>query len=207
MEVIVEDAQLSLAIGKKGQNVRLAAKLMGWKIDIKTEEEKRQEVEATMDSMAATPLSMLLTYGLSESVLDTLLAGGVATVERVGAMTPEELESIEGVSAEMINEVVVAVNAYYGQPYAAQAEAPVMETEAAAEEAAPVVEAEAAAPEVEAEEAAPETAAPEDSADEPPVVEVEPEGAASEAPAGEEAGLAAGESGTMGSSGLVVEQS
>ena len=46
MEVIVEDKQLSLAIGKKGQNVRLAAKLTGWKIDIKSEEEKRREVEA-----------------------------------------------------------------------------------------------------------------------------------------------------------------
>ncbi|MCC7417716.1 MAG: transcription termination/antitermination protein NusA [Acidobacteria bacterium] len=46
MEVIVEDRQLSLAIGKKGQNVRLAAKLTGWRIDIKSEEEKRREVEA-----------------------------------------------------------------------------------------------------------------------------------------------------------------
>src|ERR1700743_3031715 len=42
MEVIVDDSQLSLAIGKRGQNVRLAAKLLGWKIDIKSEEEKRQ---------------------------------------------------------------------------------------------------------------------------------------------------------------------
>src|SRR5215204_552586 len=46
MEVVVEDRQLSLAIGKKGQNVRLAAKLSGWKIDIKSEEEKRREIEA-----------------------------------------------------------------------------------------------------------------------------------------------------------------
>jgi hypothetical protein len=45
MEVVVEDKQLSLAIGKKGQNVRLAAKLTGWRIDIKSEEEKRREVE------------------------------------------------------------------------------------------------------------------------------------------------------------------
>ncbi len=46
LEVIVDDTQLSLAIGKKGQNVRLAAKLLQWKIDIKSEEEKRQEVES-----------------------------------------------------------------------------------------------------------------------------------------------------------------
>jgi N utilization substance protein A len=51
MEVIVEDKQLSLAIGKKGQNVRLAAKLTGWRIDIKSEEEKRREVEAQFQDL------------------------------------------------------------------------------------------------------------------------------------------------------------
>ncbi|MGZ5141638.1 MAG: transcription termination factor NusA, partial [Burkholderiales bacterium] len=51
LEVIVDDSQLSLAIGKKGQNVRLAAKLLGWKIDIKSEEEKRQEVEQQMQAL------------------------------------------------------------------------------------------------------------------------------------------------------------
>jgi N utilization substance protein A len=50
-EVVVEDKQLSLAIGKKGQNVRLAAKLTGWKIDIKSEEEKRKEVEAQFGAL------------------------------------------------------------------------------------------------------------------------------------------------------------
>jgi N utilization substance protein A len=54
MEVIVEDKQLSLAIGKKGQNVRLAAKLTGWRIDIKSEEEKRREVEAQFEGLETT---------------------------------------------------------------------------------------------------------------------------------------------------------
>src|SRR5436189_1848066 len=53
MEVVVEDKQLSLAIGKKGQNVRLAAKLTGWRIDIKSEEEKRREVEAQFEGFEA----------------------------------------------------------------------------------------------------------------------------------------------------------
>jgi N utilization substance protein A len=53
MEVVVEDKQLSLAIGKKGQNVRLAAKLTGWRIDIKSEEEKRKEVEAQLGAFGA----------------------------------------------------------------------------------------------------------------------------------------------------------
>ena len=55
LEVIVDDSQLSLAIGKKGQNVRLAAKLLGWQIDIKSEEEKRQEVEPQMAALVGQP--------------------------------------------------------------------------------------------------------------------------------------------------------
>jgi N utilization substance protein A len=54
MEVLVEDSQLSLAIGKKGQNVRLGAKLTGWKIDIKSEEEKRREVEAELGALESS---------------------------------------------------------------------------------------------------------------------------------------------------------
>ena len=158
-----------------------------------------------MDSMTATPLSLLMTYGLSEPVLDALLAGGVATVEKVGAMTPEELESIEGVSAEMINEVVVAVNAYYGQPYAAPVQdgEPAPDSEAIAEAAPPVAGDEVPAPEAEA----PVVESAGASAEEPPAAEFEPGAAASEAPAAEPAGLETGESDTMGTSGLVVEQS
>ena len=52
LEVIVEDTQLSLAIGKKGQNVRLAAKLTGWRIDIKSEEEKRREIEVQLEGLS-----------------------------------------------------------------------------------------------------------------------------------------------------------
>src|SRR5439155_491044 len=59
LEVIVDDSQLSLAIGKKGQNVRLAAKLLGWKIDIKSEEEKRQEVELQMSALVSPPSTPL----------------------------------------------------------------------------------------------------------------------------------------------------
>src|SRR5204862_6819993 len=51
MEMVVEDSQLSLAIGKKGQNVRLASKLIGCGIDIKSEEEKREEIESKIKKM------------------------------------------------------------------------------------------------------------------------------------------------------------
>src|SRR2546428_10191615 len=80
LEVIVDDSQLSLAIGKKGQNVRLAAKLLGWKIDIKSEEEKRQEVEeqmAQLTSSTATPLESV--EGLGEGLVEKLKGAGGLT--------------------------------------------------------------------------------------------------------------------------------
>ena len=91
MEVIVDDTQLSLAIGKKGQNVRLAAKLLGWKIDIKSEEEKRQEVESAMAALvpSGAPVSILIDHGLGEDVVEKLVEGGVGTVEKLGSMTPK----------------------------------------------------------------------------------------------------------------------
>src|SRR5271169_2002234 len=117
MEVVVDDTQLSLAIGKKGQNVRLAAKLLGWKIDIKSEEEKRQEVQNQMAALVVpgAPVSVLIDHGLAEIVVEKLMAAGVPTVERLGSMTPEDLEAIEGIDAEMIEGIQFAVNGYYGQ--------------------------------------------------------------------------------------------
>jgi transcription termination/antitermination protein NusA len=117
MEVIVDDSQLSLAIGKKGQNVRLAAKLLGWKIDIKSEEEKRQEVESQMAALVApgAPVSVLIDYGLPESAVETLVAAGVGTIERLGGMTPEQLEEIPGIEPDTVEQIGAVVNAYYSQ--------------------------------------------------------------------------------------------
>ncbi len=117
MEVIVDDTQLSLAIGKKGQNVRLAAKLLGWKIDIKSEEEKRQEVESQMAALVVpgAPVSVLLDHGLSDATLTRLVQAGVATVEKLGTMTPEQLEDIQGIGPEMVEQIQDSVNSYYGQ--------------------------------------------------------------------------------------------
>jgi N utilization substance protein A len=116
MEVIVDDSQLSLAIGKKGQNVRLGAKLLGWRIDIKSEEEKRQEVESQMAALVVpgAPVSVLLDHGLAEAVIDKLMTGGINTVEKLGAMTPEQLDEM-GMDNGMVENLQSAVNGYYGQ--------------------------------------------------------------------------------------------
>jgi transcription termination/antitermination protein NusA len=142
LEVVVDDSQLSLAIGKKGQNVRLAAKLLGWKIDIKSEEEKRQEVEQQMAAMApqtTTPLEQV--PGLGEGVVEKLTAAGVTTVEALADMTPEQLEAIEGIGPKTVEKISFAVNNYF-----ASLEGAVTEGEASAEgEAASDASAEAAA--------------------------------------------------------------
>ena len=117
MEVIVDDTQLSLAIGKKGQNVRLAAKLLGWKIDIKSEEEKRQEVETAMAALvpAGAPVSILIDHGLAEDIVEKLLGGGINTVEKLGSMTPEDLEVIPEIGPETVEKILISVNSYYAQ--------------------------------------------------------------------------------------------
>jgi N utilization substance protein A len=77
MEVIVEDKQLSLAIGKRGQNVRLAARLLGWRIDIKSEEEKKREVQSQMDAaMATAETDVRVLEGIGEKTLKKLIATG-----------------------------------------------------------------------------------------------------------------------------------
>lgn len=116
LEVIVDDTQLSLAIGKKGQNVRLAAKLLGWKIDIKSEEEKRQEVEQQMQAMAApatTPLEQVADLG--EGTIQKLVAAGVTTVEALADMTPEQIQEVPGIGEKTLEKIGNAVRQYFAE--------------------------------------------------------------------------------------------
>ena len=102
MEVVVEDQQLSLAIGKKGQNVRLAAKLTGWKIDIKSEEEKRREVEAQFEgfdaerAQADVATALFAVTGFTEGMWQTLQDSALTTPERLVDLPLPELAQILG---------------------------------------------------------------------------------------------------------------
>jgi N utilization substance protein A len=94
MEVVVEDRQLSLAIGKKGQNVRLAAKLSGWKIDIKSEEDKRREVEEQFGALAADALAETEGAAAADAAADA--ADGVVTEGAADAAIEAPPEAAEG---------------------------------------------------------------------------------------------------------------
>jgi len=98
LEVIVDESQLSLAIGKKGQNVRLAAKLIGWKIDIKSEEDKRKEVEEEMQKMASPETSDLLELpGVGKSLANKLMESGIKDLAALKNTQLEELTKIPGI--------------------------------------------------------------------------------------------------------------
>jgi len=130
VEVVVEDKQLSLAIGKKGQNVRLAAKLTGWRIDIKSEEEKRREVEAQLEgfvpattdeptadepaveqtdaSAAAGEAASFAIAGIGDKTLKKLVEAGFDTAEKIASATVEGLSEVPGIGAKTAERIIAA---------------------------------------------------------------------------------------------------
>jgi len=96
--------------------VRLAAKLLGWKIDIKSEEEKRQEVEQQMQAMSggpSTPIEQVTELG--EQIIQKLVVAGITTVEALADMTPEQLEEIPGIGEKTLEKISLAVRHYFGE--------------------------------------------------------------------------------------------
>jgi N utilization substance protein A len=100
MEVIVSEDQLSLAIGKKGQNVRLASKLVGWRLDIKSEAEKKAEIEAEMERMAEASRELSSLPGIEQPTVSRLLDAGFRSIEEISLASLEDLTSIDGVSED-----------------------------------------------------------------------------------------------------------
>jgi len=125
VEVIVEDDQLSVAIGKRGQNVRLAAKLTGWNIDVRSDTEKRQLAVDSMGSALPEPeqasgevypaVSTLLEEfggmeGLDEQIAADLANAGFPDAKSLYTVTVEQLLNVDGIDQELAFRIIDAVN-------------------------------------------------------------------------------------------------
>src|SRR5882757_3338929 len=114
MEVIFNDTQNSLDLFKNCQNCRRASKLLQRMMDIKSEEEKRQEVESQMQAMSggpSTPIEQISALG--DAILEKLIAAGITTVEELADMTPEQLEEVPGIGEKTVEKISVAVREYF----------------------------------------------------------------------------------------------
>ncbi len=113
MEVIVNEDQLSLAIGKRGQNVRLATKLVGWNIDIRSEEELKKEVAEQMGAMIASgaPVPLSAIEGVTAQQADALAEHGVTDIDGLAATTVDDLVEFLDVSLDEAETMLGAARA------------------------------------------------------------------------------------------------
>lgn len=114
VNIIVDSDQLSLAIGKKGQNARLTAKLTGWKIDIQKEESDISFEEKVAQAVA----SLAAVDGIGEKYAELLVQSGFLTLEGIMAAEVEDIESIEGITPEIAKLIREAAERKVDQPAA-----------------------------------------------------------------------------------------
>ncbi|MGE5279770.1 MAG: helix-hairpin-helix domain-containing protein, partial [Deltaproteobacteria bacterium] len=101
--VIVAEDQLSLAIGKHGQNVRLASKLTGWDLDIRTRTEIVKEKEEAKKARAEMAFE-----GVGEKLLDALIEAGFDSLDKVGGATVEQLTAVKGIGQKKAEKIIAA---------------------------------------------------------------------------------------------------
>lgn len=114
VNIIVDSDQLSLAIGKKGQNARLTAKLTGWKIDIQKEETDISFEEKVAQAVA----SMASVEGIGEANAELLVQSGFLTLEGILAAELEDIEAIEGITPEVAKQIRDAAEHRFDKPVA-----------------------------------------------------------------------------------------
>jgi len=128
MEVIVPDEFLSVAIGKRGQNVRLASKLTGWHLDVRSEELYNQDMQAGYDSLLALP-------DVSVSLADALVEKGFYSAGEISHAVVEDLLAVRGMSEEEAARLIQVSRDAVRQAAAAAAQAKAQAAAAASEDA------------------------------------------------------------------------
>ncbi|MGH9868378.1 MAG: transcription termination factor NusA [Candidatus Polarisedimenticolia bacterium] len=135
LEITVEDSQLSQAIGKKGQNVRLASQLVGWSIDIKSESEKKREIEEEMARVQRGTREIKALPGVGEKTIQKLLDAGYRSLEDLVESGVEVLCEVEGVGEKTAQKIVEAAVEGIERRRAQEAEQAAEEARLAAEQA------------------------------------------------------------------------
>jgi N utilization substance protein A len=97
--VLVREDQLSLAIGKKGQNVRLASKLVGWDIEVMTREELDEQLDRSVSAFSAVP-------HMTEELSELLVSQGFFSFDDLSVIEPDQLQELSGLTLEQIDEIV-----------------------------------------------------------------------------------------------------
>jgi N utilization substance protein A len=138
MEVIVPDDQLSLAIGRKGQNVRLASRLSGFKLDVRSESEAEDEARQSRASLVGVP-------GIGDVTAELLYQNGFKSAEEVAGAEESTLAEIDGLGPEKAGGILKAVRAYVAVKQQEEANRQAAEATAAEAAAAEAAAAEAAA--------------------------------------------------------------
>lgn len=104
-EILVSDDMLSLAIGKSGQNARLAARLTGWHIDIKSETQRK---EAAQERAAASAEALARLEGVGPKTSDILIKGGWGSIEKLAGAKPDDLTVLRGVGEKTAKKIIEA---------------------------------------------------------------------------------------------------
>ncbi len=104
-EIIVSDDMLSLAIGKSGQNARLAARLTGWHIDIKSETQRK---EAAQERVAHSAEELAKLEGVGPKTTDILIKGGWGSIEKLTRAKPDDLTVLRGVGEKTAAKIIEA---------------------------------------------------------------------------------------------------
>ena len=104
-EVIVANDMLSLAIGKLGHNVRLAARLTGWHIDVKSEEQKKQETE---EKIANKTSALEQLQGVSDKTIDLLVQAGFTNINKIAELKVEDLTTLPGIGEKTAEKIIEA---------------------------------------------------------------------------------------------------
>ena len=108
-EVLVSDEMLSLAIGKNGHNVRLAAKLTGWHIDIRSESQKKEESEKRS---AASTEALVKLEGIGPKTAEVLTKAGMANIEKLASSKTEDLTTLQGIGEKTAEKIIDAAKKY-----------------------------------------------------------------------------------------------